>query len=171
LYFAVFLELVFKMTDFNKIVILVILEIVSASSAYIIGKMGDRRGIKGLLIVSAINLSLVYFVVALLPSAGWIIYVLGGFIGMGYGGFYATTRALLVKISPAQRLGEYFGFYTTFQRFASIIGPLTWGIVVFAFGSYGLVRYRIAIIFLVLMMFAGTIILTRVKETQTLRPA
>ena len=86
------------------------------------------------------------------------------FVGLGWGGYYATARALLVNISPAKQLGEYFGFYSTFQKFASIIGPLTWGGITLMLTNYGIIRYRIAIIALVALMIAGTALLTRVNE-------
>jgi UMF1 family MFS transporter len=67
-------------------------------------------------------------------------------------------------LSPPSKLGEYFGFYSTFQKFASIIGPLTWGAVTLLLKNQGEFRYRMAILSLSLLMLIGTLIVTRVKE-------
>jgi len=90
-------------------------------------------------------------------------------VGFGWGGYYATARALLVNISPEKQLGEYFGFYSTYQKFASIIGPLTWGGVTLLLTNWGIVRYRIAIMSLVVLMIVGTWLLTKVRETLVIK--
>jgi MFS transporter, UMF1 family len=163
LYFAIYLDQAFKINDTQKVIIVAILEIVSTVSALVISKIGDKLGIKKILIIACIDLTVVYTLVGL-TSLSWILYVLAIFIGFGYGGFYTTSRALLVKLSPPSRLGEYFGFFSTFQKFASIIGPLTWGAIVFLLKDYGIIRYRIGILSLSFLMLIGTIILLKVKE-------
>jgi UMF1 family MFS transporter len=35
----------------------------------------------------------------------------------------------MTRISPPQRLGEFFGLYTTVGRFATVLGPLVWGVI------------------------------------------
>jgi UMF1 family MFS transporter len=91
-------------------------------------------------------------------------YILSALIGVGFGSFYTTSRALLVKISPPEKLGEYFGFYSTFQKFASIIGPVTYGGITLALNSYGTFKYRAAFFALSVLMLIGTLILLKVKE-------
>ncbi len=164
LYFAIYLDKIFKITDVQKLQIVVVLEIVSMTSAYFVGRLGDKFGLKKLMILACINLTLVYTLVGLTSSLT-LLYILAAFIGFGYGGFYTTSRALLVKISPRNRLGEYFGFFSTFQKFASIIGPVTWGGVLLLFKSYGDVSYRAGILSLCVLMAAGTVILTKVTES------
>ncbi len=163
LYFAIFLDRVYKINDTQKVIAVVLLEIFSATSAYVIGKFGDKLGLKKLLILSCFNLTLVYAAVAL-SSSSFLLYILSAFIGLGYGGFYTTSRALLARLSPSTKLGEYFGFYSTFQKFASIIGPVTWGLIILLLSNYGVVRYRIGILSLCALMLVGTLLLTRVKE-------
>lgn len=165
LYFAIFLDQVFKITDFQKFLALGLMEIAAISTATIIGKLGDKYGLKKLLIISCTNLSLMYLLISLSTSLTFT-YMLSIIVGIGYGGFYTTSRALLIKISPAARLGEYFGFYSTFQKFASIIGPLTWGAITLWLRDYGVVKYRVATASLVIFMIAGTLLALKVKEVR-----
>ena len=139
------------------------MEIVAIIFSFIIGKLSDQWGTKKLLILSCINLTAVYFLISITSSLP-IMYILSAFVGAGYGGFYVTSRSLLIKISPANKLGEYFGFYSTFQKFASIIGPLTWGVITLLLKDYGVIKYRAAIFALSLLMLIGLLITTRVKE-------
>ena len=163
LYFAIFLDRVFQIDDAQKVIIVSLLQVVSTISAWVIGGLGDRLGIKKLLILACVNLTLIYGIVSQISSLP-LLYVLAAFIGFGYGGFYTTSRAMLIKLSPPEKLGEYFGFYSTFQKFASIVGPLLWGGVILLLADFGVVKYRIGILSLVALMFVGTLIMTRVKE-------
>ncbi len=163
LYFALFLDQIFKISDFQKYICLSLLEVLAITFAYISGKAGDKYGVKRVLLLSCINLTFVYSVMAF-NSSLTLTYILASLVGLGYGGFYTTSRSLLAKISPQNKLGEYFGFYSTFQKFASIIGPLIWGIITLALKDYGVVRYRVAFFALSVLMLIGTLLLLRVRE-------
>ena len=68
------------------------------------------------------------------------------------------------EISFSVASGEVFGFYVFTGKTASIIGPLIWGSIVWGFTSFGLMKYRIAIISLLLFLLIGLIILQRRKN-------
>jgi UMF1 family MFS transporter len=36
----------------------------------------------------------------------------------------------MYDLSPPERLGEFYGLYATVGRFATIVGPLVWALVV-----------------------------------------
>ncbi len=163
LYFAIYLDRVFKISDIQKYLALALLEITVILSAYIAGKIADKIGNKKVLLLSCINLTLAYGLISVTSSLP-LTYVLSAFVGLGYGGFYTVSRAMLIKISPSSKLGEYFGFYSTFQKFASIIGPLTWGAITLALKNYGVFRYRAGIFALSILMLIGTLLLIKVKE-------
>ncbi len=163
LYFAIYLDRVFQISDTQKYLALALLEITVILSAYMAGKIADKYGNKKVLLLSCIILTLVYGLISATSSLVFI-YILSAFVGLGYGGFYTVSRAMLINISPPSRLGEYFGFYSTFQKFASIIGPLTWGIITLSLKSYGVISYRIGIFALSVLMFIGTLLLIKVKE-------
>jgi len=166
LFFAIFMEQVYHIPDAQKFILLTLMSIITIPSCFFFGWLGDKLGLKKILIVSC-GVLIVSFLLISLSTRSILLYPLMMFVGLGWGGYYATARALLVNISPTKRLGEYFGFYSTFQKFASIIGPLTWGGVTLLLTDFGIVRYRIAIIALVALMLMGIILLTSVKERKT----
>ncbi len=163
LYFAIYMDQVFRMGDTQKFLALASLEIVAILSAYIIGRLSDKHGTRRLLISSCWILFF-GFVILSINSFLPVLYILASVLGVGFAGFYVTSRALLLKISPAAQHGEYFGFYSTFQKFASIIGPLTWGATTLLLKDYGVLKYRVAVLALALLMLVGTLLMSRVKE-------
>lgn len=163
LYFAIYMDQVFKVGDTQKFLALASLQAVAILSAYIMGKFSDKLGIKRLLVLSC---WILFFGILLLSmnSSLSIVYVLSSLLGIGFAGFYLTSRALLLKISPVGQHGEYFGFYSTFERFASIIGPLTWSTTTLLLKDYGILKYRAAALALAVLVLIGTLLLTRVRE-------
>jgi UMF1 family MFS transporter len=81
--------------------------------------------------------------VILMCLAGWsITLILFGFAkgyfffftlmiiaGLLYGALWSASRAYLIELIPLERLGRGFGFYSVFERCASILGPLLWGMI------------------------------------------
>lgn len=163
LFFAIFMQEIYHIPDGQKFILLSLMSIFVIPSCYISGKLSDKFGLKKVLLVSCVILITSFLLISLSTSVS-LLYGLILLVGLGWGGYYTTARALLVAISPQKQLGEYFGFYSTFQKFASIIGPLTWGGVTFFLVNLGSNRYRIAVLALVILMTAGTLLLTRVKE-------
>lgn len=163
LYFGIFLDQIYKINDTEKVVLLMILEIAAVFSAFSFGKLSDKYGTKNLLILSCILMAISYFLIAA-SSSLIVLYIITPLIGVGMGGFYPTARTMLIQISPEDKLGEYFGFYATFEKFASIIGPLIWGITTLILRDYGVIKYRIALLFLVVLMVIGIYLLKFIKE-------
>lgn len=162
-YFAVVMGALYKINDAQKFPILGLMFLVTIISCYILGKISDRVGNKIIILLSCIDL-IVIFSWAFLTSVTYVLYLFAIFAGIGWAGYYVASRALLIKISPPEQLGEYFGFYSAFQRFASVTGPLLWGVVTLILKDYGWFKYRVAGLSLVLVMIVGTFILRYVRE-------
>lgn len=162
LYFAIFLNQVYQMSDFQKLLCLVLMEMGAAPSAYFFGRLSDRGDIKKMLVVSCLAM---IFSLLLLASGleFWLAFVSSFFVGIGLGAFFSLSRAFLARFSPKEMLGEYFGFYSTFQRFASIIGPLVWGLIVLELKNYGIISYQVAIISLAVFIFIGCLLFAKIK--------
>jgi UMF1 family MFS transporter len=67
---------------------------------------------------------------------------------------------------PAHKSGEFFGFYSVFEKFASIFGPLLFSITIALTGSS-----RNAILGVISFFIVGAIILSRVNVAEGRRLA
>jgi UMF1 family MFS transporter len=83
------------------------------------GRIGPKRAIfLGLLAYAFISI-LGYF----MTNAAHF-YALAGLVGMVQGGTQALSRSLFASMIPQHKSGEFFGFFSVFEKFAGIFGPL-----------------------------------------------
>lgn len=82
------------------------------------------------------------------------------------GGSQALSRSLYSSMCPTSKSGEFFGFFSIMEKFASIIGPL-----LFAFAALTLGSSRPAILSLIVLFVLGGYLLTRVNIEEGRRVA
>lgn len=152
---------------------LLLVQFVAFPCAYAFGRLGQRFGSKPLILAGLT----VYLLVAVLASRldttpydvfGWRISqfaVLAALIGTVQGGVQALSRALFTRLIPADRSGEFFGFYNMIGRFAAIIGPLLIGWIGHFTGDERLGILSVSALFLV-----GGLLLLRVRDEPPAQP-
>ena len=113
--------------------------IISIIGGYVFGKAADKYGPRKLTLISLVcwMLSLSVAIIATEFDQLWLIYVTGVLGGFNIGGIFAVDRVFMTRLSPEKHLGEFYGLYSTVGRFATIIGPLPWGLII---NTLGLVR-------------------------------
>jgi UMF1 family MFS transporter len=85
-------------------------------------------------------------------------WILGGLVGLVLGGSQAISRSLYAQLIPRARPAEFFGFFSISAKFASIFGPLVFGLITDLSENP-----RNAIVSLVLFFVVGMILLSRVN--------
>ena len=94
------------------------------------GRVGAKRAIfLGLLAYTAISI-LGYFM-----TNATHFYILAGLVGMVQGGTQALSRSLFASMIPRHKSGEFFGFFSIFEKFAGILGPLIFAGTIAVTGS------------------------------------
>ena len=78
-------------------------------------------------------------------------WLVGPLAGMGMGGVWVVSRALLIELAPEEKVGEFFGIYGLAGKMASILGPLLWGGIVWILNDTQTLKYRAALSALLLI--------------------
>ena len=93
-------------------------------------------------------------------------FILAGMVGLVQGGTQALSRSLFANMIPRHKSGEFFGFYSVFNKFAGIFGPLLFAGTIGATGSS-----RNAILSVILFFVAGAVVLSFVNVEEGERAA
>lgn len=136
---------------------LLMVQFLAAPFAFLFGWLSKKMGTK-----RALYLTLSIY--TLISIAGYFLYrewqfwVLGAAVATVQGGSQALSRSLIGKMIPKSKSSEYFGFFSVFEKFASILGPAIFGVVSTIMG-----HSRLSIVSLVIFFAIGVAILTRVN--------
>ena len=144
----------------HLILALLLVQFVGFPAAVLFGHLGERIGPKRGIYLGL----LVYTVVCIwgaLITAPWEFFAIAVLIGLVQGGVQALSRSYYAQLIPAEKSGEFFGFYNLMGKFAALIGPPLFGLVGAWFGD---VRY--SMLSVILLFGAGALILARVPAPE-----
>ena len=162
LYMSVFASKAVGFSD-SEIVNLFILSTTAAIfGSFFWGVITDIIGHKKTLILILFCWLIVLFSASFIHSKSMFLGI-GALCGVTMGGVWVSARPLLISLSPKEKIGEFFGIYGLTGKCAAIAGPIVWGLVTKIFDSYGVIKYRIAVMVMSFFIIAGMIILRRVK--------
>lgn len=129
------------------------------------GLASDRVGPKKTL-VSVLLLWLVSISLAVVATAPWMLFMAGPLVGSALGGTWTVSRAMLLALSPPERVGEFFGIYVLTDKLSAVLGPVVIASVLTALEGYGTLSYRVAIGSLIPIMALGLFLLLRVPDVR-----
>lgn len=146
--------------DDQVILAVLLVQFVGIPFAFLFGQIAGRFGAKRSILV-ALGVYCVISVLAYRMETIGEFYVLAGLVGTVQGGVQALSRSLFASMVPKHKSAELFGFFSVFERFASILGPLTFALVIAVTGSS-----RSAILSVIVFFVVGGAILLRVDVEQ-----
>ena len=120
----------------------------------IANRYGDKK-----VIYSTIGIYIGVVIYSMSLSTATEFYILAMMVGSVQGGVQAASRSLFAKIIPIEKSGEFFGYYNTFGRAGSVIGPLLVNVFLVAFNDL-----RIALVPLIILFILGLLFLYFVEE-------
>ncbi len=160
--YPIYMERVFGISDSLKSILLMSILVMSALGGIIAGWLGDKFGpLKILKII--LGLWIILLPLMAIASNVATLAILTAITGLLIGSVWTVTRAYLSTVLKQQEMGYGFSFYTLMERFATFVGPLTWGAVV-ALGHSEPIAYRIAVATMTVFVAIGLVILVRWKK-------
>ena len=136
---------------------LLLTQFIGVPAAFAFGMLAARIGPKtavffGLAVYAFITV-LGYFMTS---SAHF--FALAVLVGLVQGGTQALSRSMFASMIPRQKSSEFFAFFSVFERYAGVLGPAIFALVVSTTGSG-----RSAILAILIFFVAGGLLLTRVN--------
>jgi UMF1 family MFS transporter len=142
----------------SLIIALLLVQFIAFPCSLLYYKFGKKIGIKRALLLSIFAYGVItmlgYFMQSVLHF-----YLLAFCIGIFQGGLFALSRSYYSQLIPQKQAGEFFGFYTLWTRFASLLGPLMVGVI----AKYT-ANPRTAILSIVLLFAIGGFLLMKNKK-------
>lgn len=125
---AVYAQAALHFTMQQTLIMLLVVNLTAAFGAFVFGFVQDRLGHRPTLALT-LMLWLVTVVVSYLAQGPGLFWVAANLAGLGLGAAQSAGRALVGYLSPDARRGEFFGLWGLAVKFASILGPMTYGLV------------------------------------------
>jgi UMF1 family MFS transporter len=135
---------------------LLLTQIIALPGALLFAKLAEHIQSKGAIII-ALLLWIGIVTYAYFLKSALEFWILGGLVGLVLGGSQAISRSLYGQLIPRARPAEFFGFFTISAKFASIFGPLIFGLITDLSQNP-----RNAIVSVILFFAVGMIMLSRV---------
>ncbi len=162
---AIYVGSVYGM-DFGEILVLgIALNVAAGIGALTFGFVNDRIGGKRTIAITLVVLAGATLLGAWAPDIRtfWVAAML---VGLMVGPNQSASRAMLATFTPDRKQGEFFGFFAFSGKLASVAGPLMYGAVLAATGSF-----RLAMGSIVLFFIAGFVLLMFVDEERGIQMA
>ncbi|NHQ61233.1 MFS transporter [Chlorobium sp. BLA1] len=154
---SIYAQNTFGFTTGELIVFFMLVQTTAIAGSVVFGFVTDRIGPKRTIVITLF----IWFAVvllAILSDSKELFFYTGMLAGLSMGSSQAASRSMMARLTPAEHVTEFFGFYDgTFGKASAIAGPLVFGLVSAQAGSQ-----RVALGSLLLFFLTGLLLMTRV---------
>ncbi|MER0216547.1 MAG: MFS transporter [Nitrosomonas sp.] len=156
---AVYAQEVMGFKTQDTIILIMVVNVTAAIGAFLFGHLQDRIGS-----LRCIAITLLIWIAAIgcayFADDTLLFWVAANLIGTALGGAQSAGRALVGQFTPSGRQGEFFGLWGLATKLSAIIGPLTYGGMVYLFAG----DHRIALLSTLGFFVLGLAMLAAVNE-------
>lgn len=154
----------FTMTE--NIFLIIIVNITASIGAFVFGYIQDKIGSKNTIIIT-----LIFWIItvtwAYFSNSKASFWMLANVAGLSLGSTQSASRAMVGLLSPESKSGEFFGFWGLAGKIGAIIGPMTFGLLVFITGG----NQRLAILSTGVFFILGIIVMLFCREHEGIESA
>ena len=163
---AIYAEQVVGFMPQETMVLIFVLNIAAFIGALVFGHVQDAVGHK-----RALGWTIVGWIITCLLAAAsttkGMFWVAAAIAGVFLGSSQSAGRAMAGMLVPPARLAEFFGLWTFSIRLASIVGPLSYGLITWMTGG----NHRLAIVSTAVLFALGLLLLLPVNVARGYRKA
>lgn len=163
---SIFAHQVIGFTTQETIIMILVVNVTAALGAFLFGHVQDKVGsvttLRTTLFLWALAATLACFIHS--KAEFWAIAFL---IGVAMGSTQSTARALIGQFSPEGRSAEFFGLWGLAVKLASIIGPITYGLISYLTGG----NQRLSILSTACFFVVGFLLMSTVNEKRGIEAA
>jgi UMF1 family MFS transporter len=146
--------------------LVLVVNVTAAIGAFAFGYVQDALGHK-LALGLTLLMWLAMVTVAGLATSAAMFWVAANLAGLAMGSSQSAGRALAGLFAPKERLAEFYGLWTFATQLAAIIGPISYGALVFATDN----NHRLGILLTGLYFVAGLLALATIDIVRGRRAA
>ena len=147
---AIYAEQAMKFTTQDTLLLILVVNVTASRGALLFGHLQDRIGH-----VPTIGLTLLGWcamvLIAWQSTTATSFWVAANIAGLCLGASQSAGRAVVGYLSPRQRRAEFFGLWGFAVKLASILGPITYGVVTWISGN----DHRLAMLVTGVFFLAG----------------
>ena len=154
---AVYADQAMQFSTTDTIVLILVVNITACFGALIFGQIEDRIGHKNTLFLTLLGW-LLTVLVAYASIDRTVFWIAANLAGFSLGASQSAGRAMVAFFSPKNKEGEFLGLWGLAVKGSSILGPMSYGLVVWLTNG----NHRQAILTLIIYFLLGMVILSRI---------
>lgn len=146
-------------------IVLLVLTVVAVVASFGWGFLVERIGPKRTLMIVLGSWCLGLVIAGVLLTLPTFL-VAGALLGSGLGGVWTSDRVFMLRLSPPDRIGEFFGLYGLAGKFSAVTGPVLYGVIVSTLldAGWGKGAYQVGILSFLILMLIGIAFLRGVPD-------
>jgi MFS transporter, UMF1 family len=113
---------------------ILLVQFVGIPFAFLFGMIAGKIGAKRSIFIALVTF-LGVTVIGYYMTTAFHFFILAFLVGMVQGGAQALSRSLFATMIPRHKSAEFFAFYGAFDKFAGILGPMVFAVVIESTGS------------------------------------
>ena len=156
---AVYAQEVMGFKTQDTIILIMVVNVTAAIGAFLFGHLQDRISSSRCIAITLIIWSIA-IICAYSATDELLFWIAANLIGIALGGAQSAGRALVGQFTPSGRQGEFFGLWGLATKLSAIIGPLTYGGMIYLFEG----DHRIALLSTLGFFILGLALLASVNE-------
>lgn len=102
---------------------ILLVQFVGIPCSFLFGALAGRIGAKRSIFLGLLAYTVISILGYFMTTAAHF-FILAALVGVVQGGTQALSRSLFASMIPPHKSGEFFGFWSVFEKFAGIFGPL-----------------------------------------------